>query len=247
MILPPRKRPKSTRWQIQTQAGVPRRGLDSVDRDEAIALADDLLQADCDLREGLQNQRAMALATSSGPRYVSPTWSGKTQVFVGHFRVEQRHVGCLARVPRLPEGTKGLHVLVRHRPRSISQGPLGRRRRGPLAITRRARQLTPQSRISVPGQKDAVPCGAASDHQATTASPSTRCSRMPAARSTGRKTRGLGHRLGHRAPTRPIRLLSRPSKPAHLQALLRRARQDSNLRPLAPEASALSTELRARE
>jgi len=35
-------------------------------------------------------------------------------------------------------------------------------------------------------------------------------------------------------------------KVACLQRLLRRARQDLNLRPLAPEASALSPELRAR-
>src|SRR3984957_18898446 len=42
-----------------------------------------------------------------------------------------------------------------------------------------------------------------------------------------------------------MRTLSRSSKPAYLQVLLRRARQDSNLRPSAPEADALSTELRA--
>jgi hypothetical protein len=37
------------------------------------------------------------------------------------------------------------------------------------------------------------------------------------------------------------------AKTAYLQAISERARQDSNLRPLAPEASALSTELRARK
>jgi hypothetical protein len=54
--------------------------------------------------------------------------------------------------------------------------------------------------------------------------------------STGHNRRGLGHRLGHRAPTRPMPLLSPFHEIAHLQALPKRARQDSNLRPLAPEA-----------
>src|SRR5271166_2640818 len=61
----------------------------------------------------------------------------------------------------------------------------------------------------------------------------------------GHNRKGLGHRLGHRAPRRPIRPMSRPSKTPHLQAIMKRARADSNGRPLAPEASALSTELRA--
>src|SRR5580704_2327191 len=61
----------------------------------------------------------------------------------------------------------------------------------------------------------------------------------------GITVRGLGHRSGHRARARSIRQTSPPTESAHLQALPICARQDSNLRPLAPEASALSTELRA--
>ena len=60
----------------------------------------------------------------------------------------------------------------------------------------------------------------------------------------GPPARGLSHRLGHRAPRRPIRL--RDDLENHSFAgTSRRARQDSNLRLPAPEASALSTELRA--
>ena len=47
----------------------------------------------------------------------------------------------------------------------------------------------------------------------------------------------------HAPPQRPA---AESGKPRRSRAFHQRARQDSNLRPLAPEASALSTELRAR-
>jgi hypothetical protein len=71
--------------------------------------------------------------------------------------------------------------------------------------------------------------------------------RQPRARFRTESARAEAHAavLGDWS-ARPTRPPSRSCRPPDLQGIQARARQDSNLRPLAPEASALSTELRAR-
>ena len=67
----------------------------------------------------------------------------------------------------------------------------------------------------------------------------TRLARAPACEQSSASFPAIPRRA------RPVDDTSHPRKPADLQAIKERARADSNGRPLAPEASALSTELRA--
>src|SRR2546427_4039629 len=93
---------------------MPRRRSDTMDRDEAVTLPDDPLQANRDLCVWLK-------PTGYGPRYAFVTAISlanvvrQDRVLIGDLWIEERHVRCLVRVPRLPEGAKVAHVRVRHR------------------------------------------------------------------------------------------------------------------------------------
>ena len=66
--------------------------------------------------------------------------------------------------------------------------------------------------------------------------------------SRGRRLGTSGHQPQDRATARHrLETPAGSGRPRRSRAFHQRARQDSNLRPLAPEASALSTELRARD
>jgi hypothetical protein len=85
-----------------------------MDRDEAVTFLDDPLQANRDLGEWLK-------PTGYGSRYAFVTAIRladvvrQDRVLIGDLWIEERQVRCLVRVPRLPEGAKVVHVLLRHR------------------------------------------------------------------------------------------------------------------------------------